>query len=65
MALVLGSNLVMIGIISMVFFGQQRYLVYNFGIFYAAYYVLLRELWNCRLSALLAKYLIRAGKAKA
>ena len=65
MALVLGSNLVMIGIISMVFFGQQRYLVYNFGIFYAAYYVLLRELWNCRLSALLEKYLIRAGKAKA
>ena len=49
MALVLGSNLVMIVIISMVFFGQQRYLVYNFGIFYIAYYVLLRELWNCRL----------------
>lgn len=49
MALVLGSNLVMILIISLVFFGQQRYLVYNFGIFYIAYYVLLRELWNCRL----------------
>lgn len=49
MALVLGSNLIMIVVISMVFFGQQRYLVYNFGIFYMAYYVLLRELWNCRL----------------
>lgn len=49
MALVLGSNLVMILIISMVFFGQQRYLVYNFGIFYMAYYVLVRELWKCRL----------------
>lgn len=49
MAFVLGSNLVMIVVISMVFFGQQRYLVYNFGIFYMAYYVLLRELWNCRL----------------
>lgn len=48
MALVLGSNLVMILIISLVFFGQQRYLVYNFGAFYIAYYVLLRELWNNR-----------------
>lgn len=49
MALILGSNVVMIVIISLVFFGQQRYLVYNFGAFYMAYYVLLRELWNCRL----------------
>lgn len=49
MALVLGSNLVMILIISLVFFGQQRYLVYNFGIFYIAYYVLLRELWICHI----------------
>lgn len=49
MALVLGSNVVMILIISIVFFGQQRYLVYNFGIFYMAYYVLLRQLWNSRI----------------
>ena len=46
MALVLGSNVVMVVIISLVFFGQQRYLVYNFGIFYAAYYILLRQLWT-------------------
>lgn len=55
MALILGSNLVMIFIISLVFFGQQRYLVYNFGIFYMAYYVLLRELWNCRLRDLVMR----------
>lgn len=49
MALVLGSNVVMVVIISLVFFGQQRYLVYNFGIFYTACYLLLRELWNVRI----------------
>ena len=49
MALVLGTNVVMIVLISIVFFGQQRYLVYNFGIFYIVYYLLLRELWNIRL----------------
>lgn len=49
MALVLGSNVVMVLIISIVFFGQQRYLVYNFGIFYMAYYVLVRKLWNIRI----------------
>lgn len=46
MALVLGTNLVTVLVISLVFFGQQRYLVYNFGIFYIACYLLLRELWN-------------------
>lgn len=46
MALILGSNVVMVIVISLVFFGQQRYLVYNFGAFYIAYYLLLRELWN-------------------
>ncbi len=49
MALVLGSNVVMVVVISLVFFGQQRYLVYHFGTFYMAYYLLLRELWNCRI----------------
>ncbi len=49
MALVLGSNVVMVVVISMVFFGQQRYLVYNFGAFYIAYYLLLREFWNCHI----------------
>lgn len=45
MALVLGSNVVMVIVISLIFFGQQRYLVYNFGFFYIAYYLLLRELY--------------------
>lgn len=49
MALVLGTNVVMVIVISLVFFGQQRYLVYAFGPFYIAYYVLLRQLWRVRL----------------
>lgn len=49
MALVLGTNVVMVLIISLVFFGQQRYLVYNFGIFYIAYGLLLQQLWKCRI----------------
>ncbi|MCM1266545.1 MAG: hypothetical protein NC302_01460 [Bacteroidales bacterium] len=49
MALVLGTNFVMVIVISLVFFGQQRYLVYAFGPFYIAYYVLLRQLWRVRL----------------
>lgn len=62
MAFVLGSNLVMIVIISIVFFGQQRYLVYNFGVFYMAYYVLLRELWNCRLRAAVMERRLKKGE---
>lgn len=46
MALILGTNLVLVIVISLVFFGQQRYLIYAFGMFYIAYYVLLRKLWN-------------------
>lgn len=46
MCSVLGTNLVMIIVISLVFFGQQRYLVYNFGIFYIAYFLLLMQLWK-------------------
>lgn len=48
MALVLGTNVVMVLIISLIFFGQQRYLVYAFGPFYIAYYLLLRQLWHVR-----------------
>lgn len=59
MALVLGSNLVMILVISMVFFGQQRYLVYNFGIFYMAYYLLVRELWICHVKEFVARWCFR------
>lgn len=46
MCAVLGTNLVMVLVISLVFFGQQRYLVYNFGIFYIAYFLLLMQLWK-------------------
>jgi uncharacterized membrane protein len=46
MAAVLATNVVMVVIISVVFFGQQRYLVYNFGIFYVAYGLLAERL--CR-----------------
>lgn len=49
MTLVLGVNVVMVVLISLVFFGQQRYLVYNFGIFYVAYGLLLQQLWKCRM----------------
>lgn len=45
MAVVLVTDIVMVCVISTVFFGQQRYLVYAFGIFYIAYYLLLKELW--------------------
>lgn len=48
MALILGTNVVMVLVISLVFFGQQRYLVYAFGPFYTAYYLLLRSLWQAR-----------------
>jgi hypothetical protein len=46
MAAVLVTNAVMVVMISVVFFGQQRYLVYNFGIFYVAYGLLAEKL--CR-----------------
>lgn len=63
MALVLGTNVVLVVLISLVFFGQQRYLVYNFGIFYIAYYLLLRELWNIRLRHII-KRLLQGRSAK-
>lgn len=55
MALVLGTNVVMVVIISLVFFGQQRYLVYAFGPFYIAYYLLLRQLWCVRIRELVRR----------
>lgn len=55
MGAVLGTNLVLVLVISLVFFGQQRYLVYNFGIFYMAYFLLLVQLWKCYLRELAAK----------
>lgn len=55
MAFVLGTNVVLVVIISLIFYGQQRYLVYNFGVFYAAYCLLLQHLWRCRIKDLLWK----------
>lgn len=60
MALVLGTNLVMVIVISLVFFGQQRYLVYAFGPFYIAYYLLLRQLWCVRLREKLWKKKVKS-----
>lgn len=58
MALVLAANVVTVLIISLVFFGQQRYLVYTFGPFYVAYYLLLRQLWRVRVQKFLRKKLL-------
>lgn len=58
MALILGVNCVMVIVISLVFFGQQRYLVYAFGPFYIAYYVLLRQLWRVRLRDFVRRILL-------
>lgn len=62
MAFVLGTNVVIVLIISLVFYGQQRYLVYNFGIFYTAYYLLLRQLWRCRIKEKVQS--MRSGRKK-
>lgn len=64
MTVVFGSNVVMVVIISLVFFGQQRYLVYNFGIFYIAYYLLLRALWKCHVRERAMRWLMRKRKNK-
>lgn len=53
MALVLGTNVVMVIVISLAFFGQQRYLVYNFGPFYIALYLLIRQIWRVRVQEIL------------
>ncbi len=47
MLALLVNNVIMVTVISLVFIGLQRYLVYSFGIFYVAYYLLLRELYRC------------------
>ncbi len=62
MALVLGTNLVTVVVISLVFFGQQRYLVYTFGPFYIALYLLLRQLWRLRLREVLKNRLLKGKK---
>lgn len=46
MGAVLSTNVVMVVIISVVFFGQKRYMFYNFGIFYISYFLLLLQIWK-------------------
>lgn len=62
MALILGTNVVMVLIISLVFFGQQRYLVYTFGPFYMACYLLLRQLWRVRVRGFLRKKFLKKNE---
>lgn len=64
MCSVLGTNLILIGVISLVFFGQQRYLVYNFGIFYISYFLLLMQLWKLYGRNLAARLWERPGNHK-
>ena len=46
MAAVLCTNVVMVVVVSVVFFGQKRYMFYNFGIFYISYFLLLLQIWK-------------------
>lgn len=62
MSCVLVTNCILVVAISAVFFGQKRYLFYNFGIFYMAYFLLLVQLWKCYGKDLLRK---RREKRKA
>lgn len=39
-------NIGMVVIISVIFFGMQRYLIYGFGTFYAALLLMLEEIWK-------------------
>ena len=40
-------NVGMVVIISVIFFGMQRYLIYGFGVFYTAYLLMLEQLFKC------------------
>lgn len=46
MAAALTVNICMVTVISVVFVGLQRYLVYDFGIFYMIYFLLLMQIWK-------------------
>lgn len=62
MLLVLANNVIMVTAISLVFIGLQRYLVYAFGIFYVAYYLLLREVYKCYLAGRGRARFVRSGE---
>lgn len=61
MCSVLGTNLVLVLVISLVFFGQQRYLIYNFGIFYISYFLLFMQLWRLHLCGFAGRIMERFG----
>ena len=62
MLLVLANNMIMVTAISLVFIGLQRYLVYAFGIFYVAYYLLLSEVYKCYFAGRGRARSVRAGE---
>lgn len=39
-------NILMVVVTSTIFFGMQRYLIYGFGVFYAAYLLMLERMWK-------------------
>lgn len=43
---ILVLNIGMVVIISVIFFGMQRYLIYGFGLFYGALLLMLEEIWK-------------------
>lgn len=43
---VLTLNIGMVVVISVIFFGMQRYLIYGFGVFYAAYLLMMEQLYK-------------------
>jgi len=45
MILVVTGCIIFVGITNMVFFGMQRYFLYQMGIFYCAYYLVFRQMW--------------------
>ena len=59
MCCVLGTNLIMVLVISLVFFGQQRYLVYNFGIFYISGFLLFMKVWRLYLRDMVKKMIVK------
>lgn len=47
--LILGAlllNILVVGITCVVFFGQQRYLIYGFGVFYTSLLVMVEQIWK-------------------
>lgn len=39
------SCIIFVGVVNSIFFGMQRYFIYNMGVFYCAYYLLFKEIF--------------------